>query len=70
MSSFLIALKQRLTSKTYLTALFLAVITVLEANMQLVSSLLQPELRQYLIYVWPLAMVTLREVTKTALSEK
>lgn len=70
MSNFLELLRQRLSSKTYLTAIALAGITVLEANMQLVSNALPPELRQYLIYVWPVAMLTLREVTNTALAYK
>ena len=61
---------QRLKSKTYLTALTLALLSVIEVNLQLVSQFIPLEYRSYLIMVWPVVMLTLREVTTAALSEK
>jgi hypothetical protein len=63
-------IRQRLASKTYRAALIMTLLSVLEANMQLVSPLLPIELRPYLVLVWMPVMLTLREVTNGALSEK
>lgn len=63
-------IKQRLSSKTYLTALALALITALEMNLQLIQQFIPLEYRQYAVFVWPVAMLTLREVTTSALSTK
>lgn len=61
---------QRLKSKTYLTSLALAIITAIEMNFQFLSTFIPAEYRQYAMFVWPVAMLTLREVTTSALSEK
>lgn len=61
---------QRLKSKTYLTALALALLSAIEVNLQLVSQFIPLEYRSYLIMIWPVVMLTLREVTTAALSEK
>ncbi len=63
-------LKQRLQSKTYITALVLALITALEMNLQFVQQFIPVQFQQYLVFVWPVAMLTLREVTTVALSDK
>jgi len=63
-------IKQRLKSKTYLTAITLALISGLEMNYQFVSMYLPAEYRQLLLFVWPLSMLLLREVTTKALAEK
>lgn len=63
-------LRQRLTSKTYLTAIVMALLSALEVNMQLVTPLLPVEFRTYLVLVWFPVMLTLREFTTVALSDK
>lgn len=63
-------LKQRLQSKTYWTAVALAAITAIEVNSQFFSQFVPAEYRQYLLLAWPIAMLTLREVTTSALSDK
>ena len=63
-------IKQRLQSKTYWAALIGALLTMLEANSGFVSQYVAPEHRQYLIMLWPVLMLGLREVTKTALADK
>lgn len=61
-------IKARLASKTYRTALVLAAVTAVELNSQFLSSFLPVEYRQWAILVWPIAMLTLREVTTSALA--
>ena len=63
-------IKQRLSSKTYLTALFLALITGLEMNFQFIQQFIPAEYKQYAVFIWPVAMMTLREVTTSALADK
>lgn len=63
-------IRQRLNSKTYLTALALALITALEAQLQFFSGFVPPEFRPWLVMVWPAAMLTLRELTKEPLDSK
>ncbi len=63
-------IKQRLSSKTYLTALSLGVLSIIELNHQLLTQFIPEGYRGYVIMAWPIAMMTLREVTTTALSEK
>lgn len=63
-------IKARLTSKTYIAALLMAIFTVIEANTALVSTWLPVEIRPYLPLLWMPVMMTLREVTTSALSEK
>ena len=61
-------IKARLASKTYRTALVLAIITAVEINSQFLSSFIPPTYRQWAIFVWPVAMLTLRELTTAALA--
>lgn len=63
-------IKQRLQSRTYWAAIIGALLTVIEANSGFVAQYVQPEYRTYLIMLWPVVMLSLREVTKTALADK
>ncbi len=63
-------IKQRLQSKTYLTALALGIVSLLEINAPFVTSFIPEAYRGYLLMIWPIAMMTLREVTTGALSDK
>ena len=60
----------RLKSKTYWTAIIGAALTVVEANSGMISSLLPAEYAKYAIMLWPVLMITLREITTTALASK
>lgn len=61
---------QRLKSKTYWVAMVGALLTVIEANSNFLGQFIPMPYRTYLIMLWPVFMVLLREVTFTALSEK
>lgn len=61
-------IKSRLASKTYRTALVLAALSAIEVNSQFLSSFMPVDYRPYVIFVWPVAMLTLREVTTSALA--
>lgn len=63
-------LKQRLLSKTYWAAVIGALLTIADAQGGYISSLLSPGQGKYLLMLWPIIMLTLREVTTTALSDK
>jgi uncharacterized membrane protein len=60
----------RLKSKTYWVAIVGALLTVVEANSGMISSLLPAEYAKYAIMLWPVLMITLREVTTSALADK
>lgn len=60
----------RLKSKTYWVAIVGALLTVVEANSGMISSLLPVAYAKYAIMMWPVLMITLREVTTTALASK
>lgn len=66
---FLIKIKNRLTSKTYLTALTLGIVTAIDMNSGFISSLLPENYKPLLLMVWPVAMMTLREVTNTSVNK-
>jgi len=61
---------QRLKSKTYWVAIVGALLTVVEANSGMISSLLPAAYAKYAIMLWPVLMITLREVTTSALADK
>jgi hypothetical protein len=63
-------LKQRLRSKTYWAAMIGASLVILDAQSGFISGLLPVEYRSYTIMAWPLIMITLREVTTSALNSK
>jgi uncharacterized membrane protein len=64
------AVKQRLKSKTYWVALVGASLTVLEANSGFIGQFMPTEYRAYIVMMWPVLMLVLRELTTSALSEK
>lgn len=61
---------QRLKSKTYWTAIVGALLMVLEQNSGFFAQYLPIEIRTWSVMLWPVLMVTLRELTTCALSEK
>jgi len=61
---------QRLHSKTYWVALVGALLTIIEANSGFISGFLPPVYGKYAVMLWPVLMLTLREVTTTALADK
>ena len=63
-------IQQRLKSKTYLTALAMAVISIIEINSKFITQYLPPEYAQWAVMIWPILMVSLREITTGALSDK
>jgi hypothetical protein len=63
-------LKQRLRSKTYWAAMIGAGLVILDTQSGFISGFLPAEYRSYTIMAWPLIMITLREVTTSALNSK
>ena len=61
---------QRLKSKTYWVAVIGALLTAAEINSNFLSSFIPVAYRNYVVLLWPVIMLTLREVTTSALSEK
>ena len=64
------ALIQRLKSKTYWVALVGALLTVIEANGGFLSQFMPAEYRPYIVMLWPVIMLVLREFTTSALADK
>jgi len=64
------ALIQRLKSKTYWVALIGALLTAIEVNSGFLGSFIPMPYRDYIIMLWPVLMLILREVTTSALSDK
>lgn len=64
------AILQRFKSKTYWAALILAALTIIEANAGVVAFLVPLAYQPYTPLIFPLVMMAMREVTKTALDEK
>jgi hypothetical protein len=63
-------LKQRWQSRTYRVAVIGAVLTVLEVHYQPLSMFLPERYRIYVVLLFPVAMMLMREVTKIPLSDK
>ena len=61
---------QRLKSKTYWVAIVGALLTAVELNSNFLGSFIPLPYRNYVIMLWPVLMLTLREVTTTALADK
>lgn len=61
---------QRLKSKTYWVALVGALLTVIELNSNFLGQFIPLPYRNYVIMLWPVLMLTLREVTTVALADK
>ena len=63
-------LLQRFKSKTYWVAIVGALLTAVEVNSGFLGSFIPMPYRNYVILLWPVLMVILREVTTSALSDK
>ena len=63
-------LLQRLKSKTYMTAIVGALLTIIEANSGFISGFLPAAYAKYAVMLWPVLMLTLREITTSALADK
>jgi uncharacterized membrane protein len=61
---------QRLKSKTYWVAIIGALLTVIEANSGFFGQYVPMPYRTYIVLLWPVLMLVLREVTTTALADK
>lgn len=64
------AILQRFKSKTYWVALVGALLTVIEANSGFIGQLLPAPYSAYIVMLWPVVMLVLRELTTTALADK
>lgn len=64
------AILARLRSKTYWVAVVGALLTMLEVNINFLGQFLPDPYRPYVVMLWPVLMVVLREVTNTALANK
>lgn len=64
------ALLQRLKSKTYWVAILGALLTAIEVNSGFLGSFIPMPYQSYVIMLWPVLMLTLREVTNSALADK
>lgn len=61
---------QRLRSKTYQLTLVGTLLSILEVKAQVISQFFPLEYREYFVLAWPAVMLTVREFTDCALSEK
>jgi len=61
---------QRLKSKTYWVAIVGALLTIIEANSGFIGQFVPAPYRAYIIMLWPVLMLVLRELTTTALANK
>ena len=61
---------QRLKSKTYWVAILGALLTAVEVNSGFLGSFIPMPYRNYVILLWPVLMVLLREITTSALADK
>ena len=64
------AIVQRLKSKTYWVAIVGALLTIIEANSGFLGQLVPAPYQAYIIMLWPVLMLMLRELTTTALADK
>jgi len=64
------AVIKRLKSKTYWAAIIGAALTVVEANSGLLSKFVDEAYRAYVVMMWPVLMIGLRELTTAPLAEK
>jgi len=60
----------RLKSKTYWAAMIALLLTAIEMQNGVIFGWVSAEYRPYLVFVWPMLMLTMREMTNAALSDK
>jgi uncharacterized membrane protein len=63
-------LLQRFKSKTYWVAVIGALLTAIEVNSGFLGSFVPMPYRNYIIMLWPVLMLFLREITTSALTDK
>ena len=63
-------LLQRLKSRTYWIAIIGALLTAIEVNSGFLGSFVPMPYRNYIIMLWPVLMLFLREITTSALTDK
>ncbi len=61
---------QRIKSKTYWIALVGALLTAIELNSNFLGQFIPVAYRSWVVMLWPVIMVVLREVTTTSLADK
>ena len=64
------AIIQRLKSKTYWVAIVGALLTAIDANSGFLGQFIPAPYRAYIIMLWPVLMLILRELTTSALADK
>ena len=64
------AIVQRLKSKTYWVAIVGALLTAIDANSGFLGQFIPAPYRAYIIMLWPVLMLILRELTTSALADK
>jgi hypothetical protein len=64
------AIMKRLKSRTYWAAMFSGALTIIEANYQVIAQLVPPKYQPYTPLIFPIVMMVMREVTKTAIEDK
>ena len=64
------AIINRLKSKTYRVAIVGALILIVEHNSGFFASFLPESIRALAVMMWPVLMITLREVTTSSLDKK
>lgn len=63
-------LLQRFKSKTYWVAVIGALLTAIEVNSGFLGEFVPMPYRNYIIMLWPVLMLFLREITTSALTDK
>jgi len=63
-------LLQRFKSKTYWVAVIGALLTAIEVNSGFLGHFVPMPYRDYIIMLWPVLMLFLREITTSALTDK
>jgi hypothetical protein len=63
-------IKKRLRSNTYRVALVGAILTAIELNSGVLLGNIPEQYHAFALAIWPIAMLTMREVTNTAVSDK
>ena len=70
MARILQLIAQRLKSKTYWVGMLGLLLTAIDISSGTITGLLPAEYSPFAVLLWPMAVLTLREVTTAALSDK